>query len=150
MSLMPPKDKGVGIGASIRLQMSFHSVSDGKQILKGLNGRKKGGVRSRRVRAGGRRAQRGSQGSEQCQLPGGYRHPGWVCFGLGAPSTGLPRSMGCTQLTERPYLGTRQPERAEQAELPAGESLSDRAAVSKDRGAESDAPAKPGWRAGRQ
>lgn len=44
MSLVPPK--GAGISTGVRLQMSFHSMRDEKQILKGLNGRAKGGAGS--------------------------------------------------------------------------------------------------------
>lgn len=55
MSLVPPK--GAGIGTGVRLQMSFHSMRDEKQILKGLNGRAKGGAGSIQMRASQCRAQ---------------------------------------------------------------------------------------------
>lgn len=72
--------------------------------------------------------------------------------GLGTPCTGLLHSKGHTQLSEEPQntllLRDKQPERAEQAELPARESLSDRAAGFGDREAGSVIPAGPGWRPG--
>lgn len=63
MSHVPPKDRGAGLGAGVRLQMSFHCVSDGKQILKGLNGKEKGG-----------------QVSAELRNTGTLKTLGWVCW----------------------------------------------------------------------
>lgn len=93
MSPVPPKARGAGIGAGVKLQMSFHSVSDGKQILKGLNRREEGGAGSTRRRKGRCRAQRGT---EQCHLPEGraINTPDLFAQGLGAPLMGPTHSRG--------------------------------------------------------
>lgn len=94
MSPMPPKARGAGIGAGVKLQMSFHSVSDGKQILKGLNRGEKGGAGSTQRRKGRCGAQRGT---EQCHLPMGraINTPDLLAQGLGAPCMGPPHSRAC-------------------------------------------------------